>query len=124
MRFRPVHLFLLVFQALFLNVVVPGHERGIVQLAGSPCESCQSSRPAPRSCCTNRTDSTRQPADPDRPSHCAVCSFAANLCIPPVFHLTPQALGLLEVCDPPAPHIAPSAGLQLRQRSRAPPVIA
>jgi len=35
MRWRPGHLVLLLFQAFWLNVVVPGHTRGSVPLPGS-----------------------------------------------------------------------------------------
>jgi hypothetical protein len=125
MQFRAINFFLLVFQTIFLNVIVPGHERGVVQLPGSACEQCCGcDQPATKSCCAGRGDPSKHAPKPDRASHCAICSFAAHLCVPPVFRLTLEPLGLAEILSPAAPLVAPSIPARLPERSRAPPVFA
>src|SRR4051794_40481762 len=101
MRFRPGHLALLLFQAIWLNVIVPGHTRGVVALPGADCQACDAaaaSLPTRASCCdSSPTRSQRQTPNPSgRASRCAVCAFAARLTVPPVIDLTPPALGFLE----------------------------
>jgi hypothetical protein len=93
-RFRPVHLFLLIFQALWLNVIVPGHTRGIVQLpnAGHSCPAC---------CCEQSAQTKNQkPAAPTNPpGNCAICFFAAHLSIPPKIDLSLTRLDFLHRLD-------------------------
>jgi hypothetical protein len=90
MRRRGLHFAILIFQALWLNVVVPGHQRGIVQLPGSEktqpaaCPFCAQQEPAPKN---------GKPIGPE--GNCAICFFAAHLSVPPVVNLSLQPLRLL-----------------------------
>jgi hypothetical protein len=81
----------IVFEALFLNVVVPGHERGCIAIPGARavavCPMCGDTPPS---------DSKSQ-APVDRSATCAICFFAAHLSIPPQIDLTPPPLRFLEL---------------------------
>ncbi|HSV12932.1 MAG TPA: hypothetical protein VLI90_01635 [Tepidisphaeraceae bacterium] len=106
MRFRPGHLALLIFQAIWLNVILPGHTRGVVTTPGTECSACESSSAPQRTttCCGSSSDSKRQQTPNRRAQHCAICAFAARLTLPPVIDLTPAPLGFLErlALAPPA----------------------
>src|SRR5947209_6739700 len=112
---RPFCIALLLCQALWLNVVVPGHTRGAVSLPGArPCPDCFASpgygtRPADAAgtCCPHK----HAPGGPDgRASHCAVCYFAAVLMVPPAVEWAPCPTGLLRRLPLPPPVTAPDAG--------------
>lgn len=85
LRSRPLRLVILAFQALWLNAIVPGHTRGVVQVAGSECQACGQApdRPVARPCChpgaAAARDARRVPLPADPASHCAICHFAAML---------------------------------------------
>ena len=80
MRRRSLRIFVLLLQAWFLNVVIPGHTRGQITVAGY--------RPDAKSCCGDcggddgesaaPKSGKSQPTSSDR-AHCAVCYFAAGL---------------------------------------------
>lgn len=106
MHSRALRIAILLFQASWLNVVVPGHTRGCVALPGESCPACgQRAGDAGSSCC-DMPDG--QPAashshptprhDPAR--HCAICYFAARLSLPVVFDFTHPPLGLSGVVAP------------------------
>src|SRR5437868_11941263 len=100
---RPGRIALLVYQALWLCVIVPGHTRGVVVLPGttiSCCKSPEKSRPA---------DSN----SPTRQKNCAICNFAARITPAIPIDLTPPPLELLRREKPPAAHIAPSILIHL-----------
>jgi hypothetical protein len=92
MRRRGLHFAILLFQALWLNVIVPGHQRGIVQLSGS-----DKSQPAACPFCTPQapTPKNGKPIPPE--GNCAICFFAAHLSVPPVVDLSLQPLRLLHI---------------------------
>jgi hypothetical protein len=100
--------FLLVYQALFLNVVLPGHTRGAVTMDGKHTPGCCC-------CCACRGDAhaagdkpapTPSPGDRDK---CALCNFAAGLIsVPPVRLVLPD-LGLLKRLPLPGPAVAVAA---------------
>ena len=122
MRLRPFHLALLAFQVLWLNVIVPGHTRGIVKLPGSPADapqSCPMCDAAKAATPTKGTDGTKGKGDPV--DGCAICFFAAHLATPPVIDLAPPPLGLAERLDPPAETQRPDCRPIGTHRSRAPP---
>ncbi len=85
---------LVVFEAFFLNVVIPGHQRGIVQLPGAnsaPIATCPF-------CCADESSghSGSKPGSPaGPPGTCAICSFAAQLSLPPVVDFSLPPLKLL-----------------------------
>src|SRR4051794_35307660 len=92
---------LLVFQAVWLTVILPGHTRGAVTLPGykpADSESCAG-------CCPQHsgTSDPATPADPGRAAHCAICFFAARLSVPVAIDLTPQPLELAFVRPAPEP---------------------
>ena len=121
MRWRPGHLALLIFQIIWLNVILPGHMRGIVTLPGSgACEESGSS------CCSAKKNSN--PSKPgqsngNRAARCAICYFAARVTPPPVVDLRPPALELLAIQSPPARLEAISLERLCPYLGRAPPVI-
>jgi hypothetical protein len=114
---------LLVFQALWLNVIVPGHTRGIVTLPGSPCAEgmCDASRWS--ACCPGERDhSQKQPISRERAARCAICSFAARVTPSPVVDFTHPPLRFLHVMPAARtdrPEVAP--GL-VTYDGRAPPL--
>lgn len=109
-----------VYQALFLNVFIPGHKRGMVQLPGPqavmPC------------CCCGMADdagSKNTPTDKEkenRAENCAICAFAARLTIPPTIDLTLPPLARLGVIEDASPRLIEIPAFPLRYHGRAPPV--
>ena len=101
-----------VYQALFLNVLLPGHTRGAITLDGRHTPACCSPAcyaPA----VSSRGDvppSGKGPAVPsprDR-DNCAVCHFAVGLTPVLFFRTTVAALGLLGRRPPEPPRAAVS----------------
>ena len=73
MRHRLFRISLLVFVAIWFGVIVPGHRRGQITLAGCQTRCCESgSMPAGHS----RHEPVPQPAS------CAICHFLATLDLP------------------------------------------
>jgi hypothetical protein len=129
MRWRPGHLALIVFQALWLNVIVPGHTRGIVTLPGTECgsahegqESCCAEQPRP-ACHADggRQDSEHPYRRPDA-SHCAICSFSARLSTPPVIDLRLTDFKRLQIVVPCVVAEVTEIDLFATYFGRAPPV--
>ena len=91
---------LLAYQALFLNVFLPGHTRGAITLDGKRTPSCCASDDAP-------SKLHGQPSRRDR-EECAVCKFAAAVVptLPIDFTLPP--LRLLERRPSPTPGVVAS----------------
>jgi len=122
MRGRALRILLLVFEALWLNVMVPGHQRGVVPLPGEKRAVCEA----------QATDScdcpTAQPSAPpkekgrgDPAKRCAICYFAARLCTPPVIDLTLPPLRLIELLPFPAPDARESDQFVPTYYGRGPP---
>jgi hypothetical protein len=119
---------LLVFQALWLNVILPGHTRGAVTLAGfEEQSSCHETRGG--GCCSHSGGSPQNfPPDDDqnsnngnRAAHCAICFFAARLTVPVTIDLTPAPLELAFVQPPPVVSGLVSRGVVPTYLGRAPP---
>jgi hypothetical protein len=94
MRWRPGHLLFIAFQAIWLNIVIPGHTRGSMPMPGADCEdsTCQVSHSfAASPCC----DHSKTPATPAKNRGCAICNFAAQLATPLPFDLSLPPLALL-----------------------------
>ena len=131
MRCRWGRIALLVFQAIWLNVIVPGHKRGIVPLPGSchandsccAADGCDSEQ-APGSHGSDAGGARHTPLPRDSASHCAICQFAARLTLPPVVDYVPPLLGLALVLDPPAPLSVESVRFPFILHDRAPPFVA
>jgi hypothetical protein len=93
---------LVIFELVWLNVIIPGHTRGCVTM---PC-GCreESSAPAAAQACplcaaAAEKGSHHSPTPSDR-EHCALCFFAAHLSIPPVLDLSAPRLGFLAYVGP------------------------
>ncbi len=102
LRSRPSVAFLVVYQFLFLNVLLPGHTRGAVTLDGKHVARC---------CCdSGSAASEKSPAGPSQRDrdHCAICSFAARVTPPEVFVLRLDPNGLLAILPPPTPTVVRS----------------
>ena len=108
---------LVVFQFVWLNMVVPGHTRGAVTLPGTRQQA---------SCCVHRTDKSKDqnPAKPGNdPCHCAICSFSARLTVPETIDLTPPALELLAIAEPVKIESIHTFSIPAPFDGRAPPAV-
>jgi hypothetical protein len=102
---RPIVAFLLVYQFLFLNVILPGHTRGAVTLDGKHAAQCCC-------CCDHAVDGpAKSPAIPSQRDrdHCALCDFAARVTTQQVFVLRLDPIGLLARLPVPTPTVLVSA---------------
>jgi len=106
---------LLLYEAMFLNVLVPIHTRGAITLDGKSVRSCCAAHESQKS-------SQRTPTQKDR-ENCAICNFAARLSTPPVICWTPPKLGLIQLLPFPPPVVATSTTPHLPYLSRGPPAM-
>ena len=70
----------LLFQAVWLNAIVPGHRRGAVEVPGAECMACKVTVPQHECCPEMADEALAKPAAPiskDPVAHCAICYFAA-----------------------------------------------
>jgi hypothetical protein len=122
---RVTSVFLLLFQAIFLNVVVPGHTRGVITLTGRS-DAGAASMPAPGCCRTEehktREDGSHKAPTPKDRAECAVCHIAARITTATTIDLRLTELGLLEVLPLPPPQLARSVEQIPTYLGRAPPV--
>jgi len=114
---------LLVFQFVFLNVIIPGHRRGAIPLSGAAsvnsiadfgCSLC-SQLPAP-------PPAPGKAPKPGLPQFCAICAVAAHLMVPSAFELLLPALGLLMCLAVLAPARFETPRLIPTYFGRAPPL--
>jgi hypothetical protein len=105
---------LIFFQFVWLNIVLPGHTRGIVTV-GDHCGVA--------SCCANKpAKSGDKSPTPDQQKRCAICAFAAALSTPPAIDASLDLLGVGRTMQNVVPISAPSPDLPSANRERAPPV--
>lgn len=114
MRHRFFRISLLLFVVAWFGVMVPGHRRGQIVLAG-----CQ------KACCDpfNKTPSGPNHESPPQPAACAVCHLIAALDLPtPVqLHVPPLAfVRPVEFCPPSSPF---DTEIQFTCYERGPPVV-
>jgi hypothetical protein len=109
---------LLVFQAVWLNVILPGHTRGVITVPGAETDARHTCCAAPQA---QHTPNDNPPPAKNRAGNCAVCFFAARLSLPTVVDLTPAPLGLAEVRPVPQPDTAVSVEFPAVYQGRAPP---
>jgi len=116
MLVRPGRLALLVFQAIWLVIILPAHTRGTVTVPGS-----DNARP---SCCQpstrNGKSSGKAPAD-DRAARCAICFFAARIAPPAVIDLSPPPHSFLHLVQWTDSSRCDQDELRLGFDTRAPP---
>jgi hypothetical protein len=122
MRSRTLRIAILIFQALWLGVLVPGHRRGVVALPGEQNFAAFSSE---RSCCAVDGSEHRHlpqvPCSRDPAKHCAICHLAMRLSTPPAIDIVLPPCGLAEV-RPLSSFDAPASILTLpTYDGRAPP---
>jgi hypothetical protein len=119
-RWRPLHLAILLFQFFWLNVIVPGHRRGMVQMPGSPaaCPCCCCDAPITKS------PNSKSQAPAGNPGNCAICNFMAHLTLPAPIDFSLAPLRFLH-------HISPERAVSLAARrvllpfdGRGPPIAA
>lgn len=120
LRSRTLRLAILALQAVWFNVIVPGHRRGAVALPGERCAACQAD-----ACCPDMAESPpdhpKAPPAGDPSSHCAICHFAAALSVPPAIESSPPALELLENVEPAVVERAVAVKSDATYYGRAPP---
>lgn len=120
LRIAGILLFTL-FQAIWLNVVLPGHTRGQIVMPGTPAEvadaghsCCAADMPAPAG---KKSDLPSK----NRVANCAVCAFAAHMTVPPAIDLTPRPTDLLCLLPEPRTQSVTTLELVLAYLGRAPP---
>src|SRR3954471_16463047 len=113
---RTFTIILLLVEAMFFNVVIPGHARGMIELPGSA--------PGPACCAAKHGKPNQTPCDSKRAAHCAVCAFAARMTVPPVVDFVLPPSGFVETVTTRA--IAPIdvTSYPLPYFGRAPPLAA
>ena len=115
---RATTIALVIFQSLWLNVVLPGHTRGAITLPGYEASSGSS-----QGCCKPQDHDSRDSNKPtDRAAHCAICFFAARLTLPDVIDLNPAPLGLAGDAPDESRDSIASIDLRLTYLGRGPPV--
>jgi len=115
-RNRWLSLTLVIVEAIWLNVVVPGHQRGCIQLPGV------AAIPVCPFCAAAATSHDSKSSSPTGPAAtCAICFFAAHLSIPPTIDLTPPPLRPAGLVDAPAIHSLISRQAQIPFDGRGPP---
>lgn len=91
---------LILFQFLWLNVIIPGHTRGAITIPDS--SSAGGETAAADTCCAvpaSPADGEDGRPTPDERRRCAVCYLAAGYTIPPVFTIDLAPVGLI-ACIP------------------------
>jgi hypothetical protein len=114
---------LLIYQAIFLNVVLPGHTRGAITLTGNSSGTTTASCGG---CCaegnSEKPDQKRSPSGKDR-ENCALCHMAARITPAPAISLTLPKLGEIELLPVVSAMKADSLEQRLAYYGRAPPFI-
>jgi hypothetical protein len=94
---RGAILALLIFEAVWLNVIIPGHTRGCVTM---PCCCSEASSAASCPLCAAAENATKHSPTPADRGNCALCFFAAHLSIPPALDLSAPRLLFLNYVRP------------------------
>jgi hypothetical protein len=107
---------LLVIQAIFFNIVVPGHTRGVIVMEGY--------KGGMASCCGEHSSSSssKEPSK-DRAGNCAICNFAAHVTMPPVIDLRLPELGFLHFRQVELAGVCVTPECMLTCYGRGPPVV-
>jgi hypothetical protein len=116
-----VSVFLLAFQTIFLNFIVPGHTRGVVTLSGKNSLASIADTGCPF-CRPVKTDPKKAPSREDQ-SDCVICNLAIRLTIAPTIDFKLDELGLLEMVPPPRSDPAPICIAIPVHYCRGPPAI-
>jgi len=84
---------LVIFELIWLNVIIPGHTRGCVTMSCG-CSEAAGAPACPLCAAEAAKNSHHSPTPTDR-EHCALCFFAAHLSIPPAIDLSAPKLRFL-----------------------------
>ncbi len=120
---------MLVWAMAWFGVIVPGHTRGVVQLAPDPFtqSSCHNEKPAPTaavdSCCMGKPSPASDSKEKPRPfmGKCALCDIAAKSVTAEPFHIDLPLVGLIALLDPPAVFTLSGVQFLIDPNSRGPP---
>lgn len=116
---RAFTILFILFEGFFLNVVVPGHQRGALTVAGYRPQAVTA-----QGCCAKDVPakgcSDRKPSQSDK-AHCAMCFFIAGLCIPPMPAEVPSLCKDSQLCRPWTPIRITGLFPRLTYLGRAPP---
>ncbi len=121
---------MLVWAFAWFGVIVPGHTRGVVQLAPDPfaAQSCHSQhadnpQPPADSCCMGKPKKTSDSKDAPRPfmGKCALCDMAAKSVTALPFNFDLPFTGVIDLLDPPAVYTLSGVQFLIDQHSRGPP---
>jgi hypothetical protein len=120
-RSRHFRVAMLVFQFVWLNVIVPGHRRGVVALPGGHCAACEegAARNSQPTCPSDSKSGRHLPGDPA--AHCAICFFAARLSPAVAYDFTHPPLRLSGFVPQTAIPIVHCPEFSLTYYGRAPP---
>jgi DUF2946 family protein len=118
-----ISIFLLVFEAIFLNIIVPGHTRGVITLSGKTSATSVADLGCPFCSQRAKIDPKHAPNEKEQ-SECAICNLAVRLTLPPVIDFVPPPLCLAMAVEAPAPIPAPSLRVRFVRQDRAPPLVA
>ena len=132
MRSRSLRILLIGIFSLWFGIIVPGHERGAIRVAGADANeagdgSCHTvKKSACDHCPTQSVPSGDQPAKaPSDPSqHCAICKFIGVLDAPTIITFDLPAVYLLSVLDPPTFECVRGVDHFFISCSRGPPLLA
>jgi hypothetical protein len=123
---RGFRIALVAFQFLWLNVILPGHRRGVVALPGGECSQCEARvEQTERACCAKHSHVPHPgPSAPSIPSdRCAICFFAARVSPAVAFDFTHPPLQLIGVQELPPVVVSHSPQFASTYLGRAPPSI-
>jgi hypothetical protein len=112
----------ILFQAIWLGVMMPGHVRGAFTMPGTASALRASAGADEESCCASRVshESEGRPTQ-DQKSRCAMCHFAAGLSTPPVVSFAHADLGLVSLLPLPPPQVVSFERFPLPYDATAPP---
>ena len=134
---RLIAILILLQQAAWLLVILPGHQRGAMAIAGTEISPASVNNGAcvPKkhhSCCesdsaestSSRNAKSKTSQDPlKKLSHCAVCHIAVRLTPAPPPDFVPSPTGLVERLSPSGPDAIVSLHLAPTYDATGPPVL-
>ena len=124
LRSRGFRAALLAFQFLWLNIILPGHQRGVVTMPGAECPACEApAEQTERACCARHTH-VPHPVPSDRSERCAICFFAARVSQAVAFDFTHPPLQFVGMHELPPAAVSHSPQFASTYLGRAPPSIA
>jgi hypothetical protein len=116
-------IFLLLFETIFLTIIVPGHTRGVITLTGKNSAATVADLGCPFCHPQPSTDPKHAPTGREQ-SECAICNLAVRLTLPPIVDFVPPLLCLAIAPPTPAQRPAPFLPVHFIRHDRAPPFIA